>query len=358
MEKRYAIICLINIFIIGILFLIRFMIFPCLISIVAAYLFNPLVVKFEGYRIPRLYSVIIIILVLLIIFVLAFTFVLPIIYVQINSILNFLVSKSPSLNFGVISSMLEFFDIKSKDSLLNHLSKYLPKNYDDHTSYLANAINISSNFIIQILNSGLGLIHILSSVVITPVIFFYVLRDWPLIIGKINKLIPISYRKEVENYFSEVNYIVYNYIKGQANICIFMMIFYSVGLSMIGLRHSTVIGVLSGILTFIPYLGPVLYTVIGFLSTFTQFTGWVENVVVLILFGIGQFVDSNILVPLLIGKKVRIHPAIIILGLAICASYFGFVGILLFVPMIAMFYVLVKYITNIYLKSDFYKNGW
>ncbi|NUX01789.1 AI-2E family transporter [Wolbachia endosymbiont of Madathamugadia hiepei] len=357
MQKRYATVCLILPLIVGTLLLVRPMIFPCLISIVVAYLFNPLVVKFEKCRIPRLYSVIFIILVLLMIFVLAVTFVLPIIYVQITSILNFLVSKAPSLNLKVIPSVLEFLNIKTEGGLLDHLSESLAKNYGDYISYFVNAFDITSNFIIQVLSSSFSLIHTVSLVVITPVMFFYVLRDWPLIVTKVSKLVPVPYREKVADYFSKVDFIVSNYLKGQANVCIFMMIFYSVGLSIIGLRHSVAIGILSGTLTFIPYIGPLLYTIIGFLSAVTQFSGWFESTAVLILFGVGQLIDANILVPLLVGKKVHIHPAVIILGVTICASYFGFMGILLFVPIIAMFYVSVECITDKYLKSEFYRNG-
>lgn len=335
----------------------RPMIFPCLMSIVIAYLFNPLVVKFEKYRIPRSCSVIFIILVLLIAFILVITFVLPIIYVQITSILNFLVSKVPSLKLKVIPSVLEFLNIKIEDSLFDHLSKNLAENYSDYVSYFINALDIASNFIIQVLSSSFSLIHTVSLMVITPVVFFYILRDWPLIIEKANKLIPVSYREKVANYFSKVDFIISNYLKGQVNVCIVMMVFYSVGLSIIGLKHSIVIGILSGILTFIPYVGPLLYTIIGFLSAITQFSEWFESAAVLLLFGVGQLIDSNILVPLLIGKKVHIHPTVIILGITICASYFGFTGILLFIPIIAMFNVSVEYAINKYFKSELYKNG-
>nr|WP_253309352.1 AI-2E family transporter [Rickettsia endosymbiont of Ceutorhynchus assimilis] len=333
------------------------MIFPCLMSIVIAYLFNPLVVKFEKYRIPRSCSVIFIILVLLIAFILVITFVLPIIYVQITSILNFLVSKVPSLKLKVIPSVLEFLNIKIEDSLFDHLSKNLAENYSDYVSYFINALDIASNFIIQVLSSSFSLIHTVSLMVITPVVFFYILRDWPLIIEKANKLIPVSYREKVANYFSKVDFIISNYLKGQVNVCIVMMVFYSVSLSIIGLKHSIVIGILSGILTFIPYVGPLLYTIIGFLSAITQFSEWFESAAVLLLFGVGQLIDSNILVPLLIGKKVHIHPTVIILGITICASYFGFTGILLFIPIIAMFNVSVEYAINKYFKSELYKNG-
>lgn len=93
------------------------------------------------------------------------------------------------------------------------------------------------------------------------------------------------------------------------------------------------------------------------MSAITQFSGWFESAAVLLLFGVGQLIDSNILVPLLIGKKVHIHPTVIILGITICASYFGFTGILLFIPIIAMFNVSVEYAINKYFKSELYKNG-
>nr|WP_246210284.1 AI-2E family transporter [Wolbachia endosymbiont of Atemnus politus] len=135
MQKRHVTGCLILI-IIGTLFLVRPMIFPCLMSIVVAYLFNPLVVKLEKYKIPPIYSVIFLIFILLMVFVFAITFVSPIIYVQITSILNFLISKVPSLNFIVIQSVLEFLNIKVGDDLFDHISKNLAENHGDHISYV------------------------------------------------------------------------------------------------------------------------------------------------------------------------------------------------------------------------------
>lgn len=358
MQKRHITICSVLLFIIGALFLMRPMIVPCLISVFVAYLFNPLVIKFEKYRIPRSCSVVFIILALLIAFILAITFVLPIIYVQITLILNFLVNKVPSLKLKVIPSVLEFFSIKTEDSLFDHwLSKNLVENYSDYISYFINTLSMGSNLIIQVLSSSFSLIYMSSLIAITLMVFFYVLRDWHLIVEKASKLIPIPYREKAADYFSKVDFIISNYLKGQLNVCIVMMIFYSVSLSIIGLKHSVAIGILSGTLTFIPYIGPLLYTIIGFLSAITQFSGWFESAAVLLLFSVGQLMDSSILVPLLIGKKVHIHPTIIILGVVICTSYFGFIGILFFIPIIAMFSVLVEYTVNKYFESELYKNG-
>jgi predicted PurR-regulated permease PerM len=357
MQGRHITICFVLLFIIGALFLMRPMIFPCLISIVAAYLFNPLVIKLEKYKIPRLCSVIFIILALLTAFVLVVTFVLPIIYFQITSILDFLVSKIPSSQPKIIPSLLEFLNIKIDENLFDYLSKNLAENYSNYADYFIGALKITSSFMIQMLSSSLSLIHIISLIVITPVMFFYILRDWPLIIEKASGLIPIPYREKAADYFSKVDFIISNYLKGQLNVCIVMMAFYSVGLSLLGLEHSVAIGMLSGALTFIPYLGPLIYTTIGFLSAVTQFSGWIESIAILVLFCVGQLIDSNILVPLLIGKKIHIHSAIIILGITTCTAYFGFIGILLFIPIIAIFTISVEFAINRYFKSEFYKNG-
>ena len=357
MQKRYVTICLALLFIIGALFLMRPMIFPCLISIIAAYLFDPLVVRLEKYKIPRVYSVILIILILLIIFILVITFILPITYFQITSILNLIVSKVPALQTKVIPILLEFFNIKTDDNLPSYLSKNLAENYSDYVSYFMDAFKFASSFTIQILSSSFSFIHIVSLMVITPIMFFYILRDWPSIIEKAHGLIPIPYKEKVADYFAKVDFIISNYLRGQVNVCIAMMVFYSIGLGILGLKHSVTIGVLSGALTFIPYIGPLLYTTIGFFSAVTQFNEWFESITVLLLFFIGQLVDSNILVPLLIGRKVHIHPAVIILGITLCASYFGFIGILIFIPTIAMLHVLVEFVINKYFKSEFYKNG-
>lgn len=335
----------------------RPMIFPCLISIITAYLFNPLVIKLEKYKIPRLYSTILIILVLLIVFILTITLALPIIYIQITAILNFLVNKIPSLKPKIIPPLLEFLNIKMDKNLFDHLSKNLTENYGDYLAYFLDTLKIASSFMIQALSSSFNLVYIMSLMVITPVIFFHVLRDLPLIIEKANNLVPIPYREKVADYFSRVDFIISNYLKGQVNVCIVMMIFYSIGLSILGLNHPIIIGILSGALTFIPYIGALLYSTIGFLSAVTQFHEWFESMAVLLLFLTGQLIDSNILGPLLIGKKVHIHPAVIVIGITICASYFGFIGILLFIPIVAMFSVSMDLAIDKYRKSEFYKKG-
>nr|WP_246168621.1 AI-2E family transporter [Wolbachia endosymbiont of Ctenocephalides felis wCfeT] len=333
------------------------MLFPCLMSILVAYLFNPLVVKFEKYKIPRLYSAVFIALALLIVFIITTAFVLPIIHFQIASISNFLISKAPSLKFIIIPSMREFLNTKVENEMFGNLSKNLAENYNNYVTYFIKALNVGCNSVIQILSSSFSLIHVISLIVITPVVFFYVLRDWPLIVAKASKLIPAPYRKKVADYFSKVDFIISHYLKGQVNVCIIMTVFYSVGLSVIGLEHSISIGILSGALTFIPYIGPLLYTTIGFLSAITEFSEWFGSLAVLSLFCIGQLIDANILAPLLIGKKVHIHPTVIILGVAICASYFGLIGVLFFIPIIAVFNVSVKYAVDQYLSSEFYKKG-
>nr|WP_246214414.1 AI-2E family transporter [Wolbachia endosymbiont of Dirofilaria (Dirofilaria) immitis] len=339
------------------LFLVYHMIFPCLISVIVAYSFNPLVVKFEKHKIPRLYSVIFIIFVLLLALVLVIMFVLPIIYVQITSVLNFLISQAPSLNLKAIPSVLEFLNIKVGDGLFDLLSENLAKNCGNYMSYSINAFGIVVNFIVQALSSSFGLIHALSLVVVIPTMFFYMLRDWPLIIVKISELVPVLYKEKVTDFFLKVDFIIFNYLKGQANICVIMVAFYSIGLSVIGLKHPIAIGILAGTLTFIPYIGPLIYTTVGFFSAIAQFSWWFKSAAVLLLFSVGQLIDANILVPLLIGKKVHMHPGVVILGITTCASYFGLIGILFFIPIIAIFNVSIKYVVDVYLQSEFYKGS-
>ncbi|MDN5248134.1 MAG: AI-2E family transporter [Wolbachia endosymbiont of Tyrophagus putrescentiae] len=340
---------------VGILFLIRPVLFPCLTSVIAAYFLNPLVVKLEKYKVPRLLSVILIILILLTISILIITLVLPIVYTQATLILNFLISKIPSLQPKIIPPLLAFFNVKMNDNLLNDLSQHLTENYGDYAAYFIEALKIIANFMLQMLNSSFNLIHMMSLMVITIVTFFYVLRDLPIIMKKVNQLIPVSYRERVIDYFSKVDFIISNYLTGQMNVCFAMAIFYSIGLSILGVKHSITLGILSGILTFIPYIGALLYSTIGFLSAIVQFSEWFQSFAVLLLFLVGQLIDSNILVPLLIGKKVHIHPIIILLGVTVCAYYFGFIGILLFIPIIAVFKVSMELIAVKYCRSQFYK---
>ncbi|OEY87161.1 AI-2E family transporter [Wolbachia pipientis] len=345
MQKRYIISCIILLLTI---ILMRPIIFPCLVASLAAYLFNPLVHRLEKFKIPRLYSVIVITFLLIVIFILTIILILPVICVQITSILDFLVKNMPLLQSTLISPLLELFNIRTD---IDHFSEDILKNY---ATYLIDALKVANNFMLEILSSS---VNFISLMVIAPVIFFYTLRDWPLIIEKINKLIPIPYKKNVTNFFVKVDSTIFTYLKGRMNVCIFMMIFYSITLSILRLKHAIVIGVLAGALTFIPYIGPLIYSTIGFLSAVAQFSEWLESIIVLLLFLTGQLIDSYILTPLLIGKKINIHPAIIILGITICASYFGLIGILLFIPIVSIFIVSIELMVNKYRKSEFYRSG-
>lgn len=201
---------------------------------------------------------------------------------------------------------------------------------------------------------GMALLNLLSLLVVTPIVAFYFLRDWPLILDRLGSLIPIDWKPVVHQLVHEIDSLIAAFVRGQAVVCLLLGAMYATGLVILNLEFGLLIGLGSGLLSFIPYVGMGLGLVVAVMIAFVQYPTWAPILMVLGVFTVGQIIESFVLTPKLIGERVGLHPLWIIFALFAGAALFGFTGMLLAVPAAASIGVLIRFTAAQYRTSAFY----
>ncbi len=211
------------------------------------------------------------------------------------------------------------------------------------------------SFIPTIWSGGQALISVFSLLLVTPVVAFYMLVDWDKMLIKIDTWLPRRNRETLRQLASEVDRAVAGFIRGQALVCIILGTIYAIGLSIVGLNFGLLIGLVAGIISFIPFVGSLVGLLIAMGVALVQFgTDWIMLGAVLVVFGVGQFIEGNILSPKLVGRSVGLHPVWLMFSLFAFGYLMGFFGMMVAVPLAAAIGVLVRFALNKYLQSPFY----
>jgi len=201
-------------------------------------------------------------------------------------------------------------------------------------------------------------VSLFSLLVITPVVAFYFIVDWERIVKSLERLVPRSQHDTVVKLARQTDAAIAGFVRGQTVVCVLLGIFYAVALSVVGLNFGLLIGLLSGLISFIPYVGSVTGFVLATGIALAQFwPEWIWIVAVMGIFLFGQFIEGNILVPKLVGDSVGLHPLWLMFALFAFGYLFGFLGLLLAVPLAAAVGVLARFGVGRYLDSPIYKNG-
>ncbi|WP_099825513.1 AI-2E family transporter [Oceaniglobus indicus] len=209
----------------------------------------------------------------------------------------------------------------------------------------------------RLLASVSGVLNVLVLVVIVPVVAFYLLLDWDNMVAKIDALLPREHVDTVRYLAREIDRTLAGFLRGQGLVCLILGVYYAVGLMLVGLQFGLVVGAIAGFLTFIPYVGALVGGGLAIGLALFQFWGdWMWIVLVYAIFQSGQFIEGNILTPKLVGSSVGLHPVWLIFALSAFGALFGFVGLLVAVPLAAALGVLVRYALDRYRHSTLY-NG-
>ena len=347
-----------------VMFIIKPVLAPCCTTAVMAYLLNPLVDKLQKFKLSRRLSVSIILLSSLLIIVAFLVSFIPIAYSQLLSLVKFLIEKIPLIHKDSITSFLQKYNIVDYEEMLN-VVKFPQSSFESLLHYenikpligiLGSLLKNLDNILFGAINSSISISYTISIILVTPLLLFYILCNWPSIIEYTNALIPVKYQSAAKLYAEKIDHVISAYIRGQLSVCFIMAIYYIMCFSLIKLKYFLIIGFISGVMTFVPYVGPVFCAILSLIITMLQFNSWTICGIVLMIFVVGQLVESNIITPLLIGKRVDIHPIWIIIGMITCGSQIGFTGILLSIPITAIVSVFVRAFITRYMNSKFY-NG-
>jgi len=189
-----------------------------------------------------------------------------------------------------------------------------------------------------------------------PVVLFYLLRDWVYLIKLIDETIPRHWHKQVTTLTNESDKILAEFLRGQLSVMLIMSFCYVIGLWLTGLEFALPIGIIAGILVFVPYLGLGIGLILATLAAFIQFQGWDGVLPIWIVFGIAQLLESMVITPWLIGNRIGLHPVVVIFSLLAFGQLFGFVGLLLALPTSAVLLVWLRHVRKQYLKSNLYNS--
>ena len=220
--------------------------------------------------------------------------------------------------------------------------------------FAGKAVSWGSSVLANLWSGGVAFFNMLSLVVITPVVAFYLLRDWDLIVAKVDSWLPLGSAPIIRARFSEIDNTLAAFIRGQASVCLVLSLIYAIGLSLVGLPSGLLIGLGAGLFSFIPYLGAATGLATGVGIAVFHFDSLMPIATVTGVFLFGQILESYVLTPRLVGDRVGLHPVWIIFALLAGGALFGFTGVLLAVPTAAVIGVLSRYGISRYLSSAFY----
>ena len=328
------------------IWLLNGILMPFILSFILAYILNPVVIKLEKKGCSRTVASVLIITALIIMILLGFLIIVPVLESQVIGFIQKIPTYAGAL-WGKLQPLFDTIkDYASEDQITNI------KETMSHQSI--SFFNKIGGLLLDLFSQGMVLFNIITFIIITPVITFYILNDWPKIVEKTQSLIPQNKLLFFQDQMKEIDITLSAFIRGQAIVCLFLALFYGIGLTMIGLDLGFVVGFISGVLSFIPYVGSLSGFFISLLLAFTQSASWSVFIGILFVFGIGQFIEGYVLTPKLVGDKVGLHPAWVIFALFAGGYLFGFMGVLLAVPVTAVLGVLLRTIIKAYKESSFY----
>ncbi len=319
---------------------------PFVAGLLVAYMLNPVVQRMEKYRLQRTISTTLLIFAFFIALGGTLFVALPFLKRELLK-LAYLMPKYVNniINF-VDPYLLQVQDIvKTKE--IRNLN-------DTISSYFGDMVSWGLTFVAGLFSNTLALANLLSLVILTPVISFYFLRDWPRFIAVVDNLLPRDQAPRIRALFIQINEILASYLRGQSLVCLCLGLYYAVGLTLAGLDFSVHIGLITGALAFIPYFGYLIGVCAGIGVAMGQFTDSFHLWMVIGVFIGGQLFESYYLVPNLVGDRIGLHPIWIIFALLTGGILFGFVGILFAMPMAATAGVLVRFAVKEYRQSSFY----
>jgi predicted PurR-regulated permease PerM len=315
---------------------------PFLLGAGMAYFLDPLADRLERLGLNRVAATSVIAVAAILALAAALVFAIPALIVQLQA----LVAATPDY----IANLTGFLGRRYPE-LFGENSRLMRSLTDVETMMREGGLTVANT----VLLGALGVVQVLLLLVISPVVAFYLLLDWDRMIAKVNAVLPREHALTIRGLARDVDTVLAGFVRGQLTVCLILGTFYALALMAIGLQYGFLVGMIAGMLSFIPYVGSVTGLVLSVGIAAIQF--WGQPVWILVTAGIflfGQFVEGNVLAPNLIGKSVGLHPVWLILALSVFGSLFGFAGLLVAVPVAAALGVIGRFLIDQYLASPLY----
>ena len=324
---------------------------PFLTAAILAYMCDPLVDRlsllgYKKYQVGRTASTAMVMLAIMCVITLLLLVIIPLL--QKQSLL--IIERLPNLIDYTRTTIEPWLQAKFDISLAidsAQIQEIITKNWKTAGGILGDVLQTAGT-------NSMALIGVIANILLLPVVLFYLLRDWDELVAGIGNLIPRDIVGKTTEIAQEIDRMLAEFFRGQFTVMVIMSVFYAAGLWLTGLDMALPIGIIAGLLNFVPYLGPAIGMGLALLIGALQFTSIGQLVPVLLVFGIGQLVESNFITPKLVGDRIGLHPVVVIFALLAGGQLFGFAGVLLALPATAAIAVGLRHTKDNYLDSDAY----
>ncbi|QQP95982.1 AI-2E family transporter [Lysobacter enzymogenes] len=321
---------------------------PFVIAGMLGWLGDPLVDRIERTGRSRNTAVILVFTLMALLVVLVLLILVPLIERQITT----LIVSLPTYRVWFTDTAIPWLEQRTGFQIsvwldLNHMIELVRSNWE-------RAGGIATTLLGYLSRSGFALIAMVANIALLPVLTFFFLRDWDKLVERVASLIPRAYLDTVGRLARESNDVLGAFLRGQFLVMLALGVMYGVGLWAVGLDLGILIGIIAGLLTFVPYLGPASGIILGVIAALVQYGDWKHVLGVLIVFGVGQVVESYWLTPKLVGDRIGLHPVAVIFAVLAGGQLFGFLGMLLALPVAAVVNVLLRYAQERYTHSRLY----
>lgn len=330
-----------------VLLVLREILLPFVAGLALAYFLDPVADRLERMGASRLLATVVILAMFVLLFVFCILLIVPALSGQMSNLSN---------NFPTyVESLTRFINDVSPDWLKGLLVQGGQGVGGSISELAAKGAAWTGSLLKTLWSGGMALVSVVSLVVVTPVVAFYMLYDWDRMVGKVDSWLPRDHAPAIRQIAREVDAAMAGFIRGQGTVCLLLGFFYALALTFAGLNFALLIGLASGLLSFIPFVGAILGFVASVGVALVQFwPNWVMIAVIAAIFGIGQFLEGNLLSPRLVGGSVGLHPVWVMFALFAFGYLFGFVGMLVAVPLAAAIGVVARFLLQRYLKSPLY----
>jgi predicted PurR-regulated permease PerM len=320
---------------------------PFIVAAVLAYVLHPLVERLAARRVPRVVAVSLVEVGAIVVALAVMLLIVPILSKQLPLLREQIPLLADRLNTGLSPWLAKFGIDVALDtaSIKSFVFKYLDANVEDWTTTALSSARIGGSI----------LLAIVGNVFLIPMVLFYLLIDWNSLTNRLASMIPPRLRERTDSFISECDSVLGQYLRGQLSVMVALAVYYSVGLTLFGFDLAVPVGVFTGLAVFIPYVGFGLGLTLALISGLLQFSGWHGLIGVAVVFGIGQLLESFVLTPRLVGERIGMSPLTVIFALLAFGHLFGFVGVLIALPVSAVLVVAAARLRGAYLVSELYR---
>jgi predicted PurR-regulated permease PerM len=331
----------------GLLWLLGPVLSPFILGLVLAYIFEPLVERLFRRGVPRTLAVVLVILFVIGLVVGLILILVPMIQQEVRTLVTRLPAYLTSAQQLAVPWVAEHLGITLQLDI-EGLKAFIAKNWSSAQDYIMVALEYVST-------QGAVVLSVAANILLTPVVMFYLMRDWADLRARVSSFIPRPWLERTLVIVDAIDAVLAEFMRGQLSVMAALAVFYSLGLWIAGVDYAVPLGLLSGLLGFIPYVGFSTGLALALLVSTLQFQGWPPVIGVAIVFGVGQILESFVLTPWLVGERIGLHPLAVIFALMAFGQLFGFVGILIALPASAALLVGLREVRRLYLASDLYQ---